>query len=138
MKKMENTQINNENIDIVLTNEDWKNPKHIHIPIYILPQKNEIFQYNGIQYIINDVIHHYHNEFKPYIELKVTEMNEFFNFNSPIVGIDKKSYNKAINQFVERLMEAYKPCKEIDMDTYKNICKRFYEIAEDLKKDIEK
>lgn len=31
--------------------------------------------------------------------------NSFFNFNSPVVRIDEKSYNKAIDEFAERLLE---------------------------------
>ena len=36
-------------------------------------------------------------------ELKQLKGNEFFNFYSPVVNIDKKSYNKAIDEFAERL-----------------------------------
>lgn len=42
--------------------------------IVLLPRINEIIQYNGIQYYINNIIHHYHESFKPYIELIVTEI----------------------------------------------------------------
>ena len=30
--------------------------------------------------------------------------NEFFNFNSPVVDVDKKNYNKAIDDFKEHLL----------------------------------
>lgn len=31
------------------------------------------------------------------------EDNKFFNFDSPVVNVDMKSYNKAIDDFTERL-----------------------------------
>ena len=33
------------------------------------------------------------------------KQNEFFNFDSPLVGIDKHSYNMAIDDFLEKLLE---------------------------------
>ena len=35
------------------------------------------------------------------------KQNEFFNFDSPLVGIDKHSYNKAIDDFAKSLKTDY-------------------------------
>ena len=42
-------------------------------------------------------------------------------------------YNKAIDDFVERLKETYKPCKEADNYIYTIVCRRFDDIAQQLK-----
>ena len=39
-------------------------------------------------------------------EFKYLKENQFFNFDSPIARIDKKSYDKAIDEFAERLKES--------------------------------
>lgn len=41
----------------------------------IIPRKGEILQYNGVQYHINDIIHHYKEGFAPYIDLVCEEYN---------------------------------------------------------------
>lgn len=43
-------------------------------PIYILPRIGELFQYNGVRYRINEVVHHNKEGFKPYIELLCDEL----------------------------------------------------------------
>ena len=44
--------------------------------ILFLPRIQEKLFYNGREYLIKDVIHHYKNGFKPYIELIVDEINK--------------------------------------------------------------
>ena len=63
--------------------------------------------------------------------------NEFFNFDSPLVGIDKHSYNKAIDDFAEKLKE---PLNEWSKNGnasvargYKNAIALIDEVAEQLK-----
>ena len=36
-------------------------------------------------------------------EFKALKENQFFNFDSPVVRIDKKSYDKAIDDFAEKI-----------------------------------
>ena len=36
-------------------------------------------------------------------EFKALKENQFFNFDSPVVRVDKKSYDKAIDEFAEKL-----------------------------------
>ena len=42
-------------------------------------------------------------------------------------------YNKGIDDYVEELKETYKPCKDADNYMYTNVCRRFDDIAEQLK-----
>ena len=55
----------------------------------------------------------------------MNKQNKFFNFDSPVVNIDLKSYNKAIDEFAERLLSN----EVID----KSVIRR---IAEQLRKEI--
>lgn len=45
----------------------------------------------------------------------------------------RAGYNKAVDDYVERLKETYKPCKEADNYMYTNVCRRFDDIAQQLK-----
>lgn len=79
MKRMTETvirRINNNCIDIVLTNEEWENDKWITRAIYIMPREGELFQYEGVRYHIDRIIHHYKEGFKPYIEFVVSEVQD--------------------------------------------------------------
>ena len=42
-------------------------------------------------------------------------------------------YNKAIDDFAEKLKEAYKPCEHEENYIYQRVCNRIDEIAEQLK-----
>lgn len=65
-------------------------------------------------------------------ELKEYKLKEFQCHLAREEGISI-GYNKAVDDYVERLKETYKPCKEADNYIYTNVCIRFDEIAEQLK-----
>lgn len=47
-----------------------------------------------------------HEQIAEWLEdYKRLKSNEFFNFDSPVVNIDKKSYNKAIDDFANKIKE---------------------------------
>ena len=60
-------------------------------------------------------------------EFKTLKENSFFNFDSPIVNVDMKSYNKAIEEFAEQIMEN---CSMSDMNR-----KMIKQIAESMKEE---
>ena len=43
--------------------------------LFMIPSIGETLQYNGIPYLINNVIYHSKEGFAPYIELKVTDVS---------------------------------------------------------------
>lgn len=49
-------------------------------------------------------------------ELKQLKGNEFFNFDSPVVRIDEKSYNKAIDEVMEIVKKAYHNFSGYDLE----------------------
>lgn len=65
--------INDEYLRIILVDvnvcEENNYGREIELPIYVLPRKGEILQYNGIRYTIEEIVHHYKEGFAPYIEL---------------------------------------------------------------------
>lgn len=65
-------------------------------------------------------------------ELKEYKLKEFQCHLAREEGITI-GYNKAIDDYVERLKETYKPCKEADNYMYTNVCRRFDDIAQQLK-----
>ena len=66
----------NNNVKIVMANKTWEKSKEIILPLYVIPRVGELFQYNGIRYNIENVIHHYKEGFNPYIELIVRDIDE--------------------------------------------------------------
>ena len=65
-------------------------------------------------------------------ELKEYKLKEFQCHLAREEGISI-GYNKAVDDYVERLKETYKPCKEADNYIYTIVCRRFDDIAEQLK-----
>lgn len=43
-------------------------------------------------------------------EYKKLKENSFFNFDGPVARIDEKSYNKAIDEFAEAIIQRLKDC----------------------------
>lgn len=68
--------------------------------------------------------------FKKDIDQIVNQMkgNEFFNSDSPVVRVDEKSYNKAIDDFINKLLNW--KSKDEDYKSFSDVC---YEVAEKLK-----
>ena len=68
-------------------------------------------------------------------ELKALKENRFFNFDSSVVRIDEKSYNKAIDEFLRKICEKY--TEKERMGNYKQYCcnikQELADIAEKLK-----
>lgn len=68
-------------------------------------------------------------------EYKKLKENSFFNFDSPVTRVDKKSYNKAIDEFVEKICEKY--TEEESKGNYKQYCvnikQEIADIAEQMK-----
>ena len=65
-------------------------------------------------------------------ELKEYKLKEFQCHLAREEGISI-GYNKAVDDYVERLKETYKPCKDADNYIYTIVCRRFDDIAEQLK-----
>ena len=65
-------------------------------------------------------------------ELKEYKLKEFQCHLAREEGISI-GYNKAVDDYVERLKETYKPCKEADNYIYTVVCRRFDDIAQQLK-----
>lgn len=65
-------------------------------------------------------------------ELKEYKLKEFQCHLAREEGISI-GYNKAVDDYVERLKETYKPCKEADNYIYTIVCRRFDDIAQQLK-----
>lgn len=59
--------------------------------------------------------------------------NEFFNFSSPVVRIDEKSYNKAINDFVVKMELWNNQIKSIRNESAFFTIENIYKIAHELK-----
>ena len=65
-------------------------------------------------------------------ELKEYKLKEFQCHLAREEGVSI-GYNKAVDDYVERLKETYKPCKEADNYIYTIVCRRFDDIAQQLK-----
>ena len=66
-------------------------------------------------------------------ELQALKENSFFNFESPVVRIDEKNYNKAIDEFAERMKQGDAIEYIGSYVSYEAISKFIDSIAEQLK-----
>lgn len=72
-------------------------------------------------------------------ELKnIREENAYLHCEMQAIGatidmLEEEIRNRAIDDYVERLKETYKPCKEADNYIYTVVCRRFDDIAQQLK-----
>lgn len=77
-KKFINYNAINENIDIYIrctSKVPYSNDTLVEMPVIVLPRKGENFFYNGKNFTVMDVEHHYKEGFNPYIILEVADKN---------------------------------------------------------------
>lgn len=82
----------------------------------------------------------YHKQLAEWLEeLKnIREENAYLHCEMQAIGatidmLEEEIRNRAIDDYVERLKETYKPCKEADNYIYTVLCRRFDDIAQQLK-----
>ena len=76
----------------------------------------------------------YHSQIVELLEeLKARREADRISDSKPFDVLLVQRYNKAIDDFTERLKAEYKPCDEKDTEIYKKVCNRIDKIAEQLK-----